>query len=94
MLETWVDRLIFDGDRVVGVECTPKNGQPCTMRAKHEVLLCAGAVDSLRLLLLLGVGPRKQLIDLGIPVKHDLPGVGENLQVSARFLLVDCGTKL
>ena len=81
MLETWVDRLTFDSDRVVGVEYTRPNGQRRTVRARHEVLLCAGAVDSPRLLLLSGVGPRKQLVDLGIPVKHDLPGVGENLQV-------------
>lgn len=87
MLETWVDRLVFDADRVIGVECTPKNALRCIVRARHEVLLCAGAIDSPRLLLLSGVGPRKQLTDLGIPVKHDLPGVGENLQVTGQAVL-------
>lgn len=85
MLETWVDRILFKGNRVVGVECTPKGGDRRTIYAKHEVLLCAGAVDSPRLLLLSGVGPRSQLEDLCIPVVHDLPGVGENLQVNLRL---------
>ncbi|CAM5729583.1 Oxidoreductase OS=Streptomyces alboniger OX=132473 GN=CP975_21600 PE=3 SV=1 [Streptomyces alboniger] len=43
------------------------------------MLLCAGAVDSPRLLLHSGIGPKEDLAKLGIPVVHDLPGVGENL---------------
>jgi len=46
---------------------------------RTETILCAGAVDTCRLLLLSGIGPSKQLSDLSIPVVHDLPGVGENL---------------
>jgi choline dehydrogenase-like flavoprotein len=84
MLDTWVDHLVFERGRIIGVECTPKNGQRRTVHTRHEVLLCAGAVDSPRLLLLSGIGPCKQLVDLGIPMKHDLPGVGENLQVTIR----------
>lgn len=44
-----------------------------------ETILCAGAVDTPRLMLLSGIGPEQQLKDLSIPVVHDLPGVGENL---------------
>ena len=43
------------------------------------MLLCAGAVDTPRLLMHSGIGPRGDLEALGIPVAHDLPGVGENL---------------
>jgi choline dehydrogenase len=48
-------------------------------RAARETLLCAGAIDSPRLLMLSGVGPAAELEQLGIPVKLDLEGVGENL---------------
>ncbi|KAF7965438.1 hypothetical protein HWV62_43515 [Athelia sp. TMB] len=80
MLETWVDHIVFKSDRAVGVDCIAKDGTRRIAYARHEVVLAAGAVDSPRLLLLSGVGPKEQLLDLGIPVVHDLPGVGENLQ--------------
>lgn len=86
MLETWVDRIVFKGDRAVGVNCISKDGTRRTAYARHEVVLAAGAVDSPRLLLLSGVGSKEQLLDLGIPVVHDLPGVGENLQVPAALI--------
>jgi choline dehydrogenase len=50
-----------------------------TVRARKEVIICAGAINSPKLLMLSGVGPRKQLQYFGIPVIQDLP-VGENLQ--------------
>ncbi len=43
------------------------------------MLLCAGAIDTPRLLMLSGIGPADRLRDLGIEVRADLPGVGENL---------------
>ncbi len=48
-------------------------------RATREVILCGGAINSPQLLLCSGVGPAAQLAELGIPVVHDLPGVGRNL---------------
>ena len=48
--------------------------------AQREVILCAGAFNTPQLLKLSGVGPREELIRLGINVRVDLPGVGENLQ--------------
>lgn len=48
--------------------------------ARLEVLLCAGSIASPQLLQLSGVGPAPLLQDRGVPVVHDLPGVGENLQ--------------
>ena len=47
-----------------------------TARASAEVIICAGAIESPKLLLLSGVGPRRQLAEHGIKVVADLPGVG------------------
>jgi choline dehydrogenase len=78
-LETWAHRLELDGIRAEGVHVRTEDGEELLIRARREVVLCAGAVDSPRLLLHSGIGPREDLEALGIPVAHDLPGVGENL---------------
>ncbi|MFD0123326.1 GMC family oxidoreductase [Streptomyces virginiae] len=78
-LETWAFRLELDGTRATGVHIRTKEGAEHVVRARREVLVCAGAVDTPRLLLHSGIGPRADLEKLGIPVVHDLPGVGENL---------------
>ncbi|MFF3659858.1 GMC family oxidoreductase [Streptomyces olivochromogenes] len=79
LLETWAYRLELEGTRATGVHVRAKDGTQTLVRARREVLLCAGAVDSPRLLLHSGIGPAHDLAELGIPVAHDLPGVGENL---------------
>ncbi|WP_320785225.1 GMC family oxidoreductase [Streptomyces sp. CRN 30] len=79
LLQTWAYRLELDGDRAVGVHVRTEDGEEILVRAREEVIVCAGAVDSPRLLLHSGIGPRADLEALGIPVTHDLPGVGENL---------------
>jgi choline dehydrogenase len=79
LLETWAYKLELDGTRVTGVHVRDKDGEETLVRARNEVLLCAGAVDSPRLLLHSGIGPAGDLEELDIPVAHDLPGVGENL---------------
>ncbi|OEV03570.1 GMC family oxidoreductase [Streptomyces oceani] len=79
LLETWAYRLELDGDRVTGVHVRTADGAERLLRAEREVLLCAGAVDTPRLLLHSGIGPAADLTELGIDVHHDLPGVGENL---------------
>ncbi|KQW68659.1 GMC family oxidoreductase [Methylibium sp. Root1272] len=65
--------------RCTGCEVQTPHG-PETVRASAEVLLSAGAVGSPQLLQLSGLGPAALLQQHGIPVEHDLPGVGENLQ--------------
>ena len=72
-------KVLFDGKRAVGVEFT-QNGVKRTAKAKAEVILSGGAVNSPQLLQLSGVGPGDLLRQHGIPVVADLPGVGENLQ--------------
>ncbi|MFK4185882.1 GMC family oxidoreductase [Streptomyces sparsogenes] len=80
MLETWAYRIEVDeSGRATGVRVRTKDGAQLLVEAGREVLVCAGAVDTPRLLLHSGIGPRRDLEALGIPVVHDLPGVGENL---------------
>lgn len=76
-------RLLQSGKRVTGVEVRPqRHGQPdgeaITLTARREVIVCAGTVNSARLLQVSGIGPGPLLQSLGVPVHHDLPGVGEN----------------
>ena len=62
-----------------------RGGRNYEARASREVILCGGAINSPQLLKLSGVGPAAELSALGIPVVHDLPGVGENLQDHLEF---------
>lgn len=72
-------KVIFEGKRAVGVEFM-HNGARRQLRARREVILCGGAVNSPQLLQLSGVGDGEHLQDLGISVVHELKGVGRNLQ--------------
>jgi choline dehydrogenase len=56
------------------------DGVPTVTRAAHEVILCAGAIDTPRLMFMSGVGDAAEVRRLGVPVICDLPGVGRNLQ--------------
>jgi choline dehydrogenase len=71
-------RLVLDGSRCTGVE-VERDGAAQVVTAEREVVLSAGAVDSPRILLLSGIGPAAELAAVGVPVRHDLPGVGRNL---------------
>ena len=71
-------RILFEGKRAVGVEYR-QGAETKVLRARREVLLSAGALLSPQLLMLSGVGPAEHLRQHGIPVLHDLPGVGRNL---------------
>lgn len=71
-------RVLLEGRRAVGVAYT-MDGTPQEIRARREVLLSAGALQSPQLLMLSGIGPADHLQALGIPVAHHLPGVGQNL---------------
>ncbi len=77
-------RLLIEGNRAGGVEFS-RDGNLQTLIARREVLLCAGPIASPHLLQLSGIGPGPVLQQAGIAVKHDLPGVGENLQDHLEF---------
>ena len=73
-----VHRLIFEGNRAVAVE-VESGGEIFTVEA-NEIVLSAGVIGSPHILMLSGVGPADQLRNVGIPVVHELPGVGQNLK--------------
>ncbi len=81
-----VNRVLFEGRRAVGVEYR-RTGQDKmqVVRARREVIVAAGAINSPQLLKLSGVGPAAELAALGIHVVCNRPGVGENLQDHAEF---------
>ena len=70
--------LILEGNRATGIHYV-QNGIACEARAEREVILSAGSIGSPHILHLSGIGPAHVLEAAKIPVKHDLPGVGENL---------------
>jgi choline dehydrogenase len=72
-------KLELEGKRVTGVTYE-HNGQPVSASASKEVILSAGTINSPQVLMLSGIGPAAHLQELGIPVQHDLPGVGQNLR--------------
>jgi len=76
--EATATRVLFDGRRAVGVEFS-QLGQRRVVRARREVVLAGGAVNSPQLLMLSGVGDREQLGKHGIDVVADVPEVGQNL---------------
>jgi choline dehydrogenase len=74
-----IDRLIVAANRVAGVVYR-QNGREVQMRARREVILCAGAIASPAILLRSGIGDRATLAAVGIRPTHHLPGVGRNFQ--------------
>jgi len=75
------DRVLFSGKRAIGVDYLKGDSdQRITAHARREVIVCSGAIASPQLLQRSGVGPSDLLRGLDIPVVHDLPGVGANLQ--------------
>ncbi len=72
-------KLNLNGSRCVGLDFT-QNGNVTTVTATKEVILCAGAIDTPRILMLSGIGEANELQRLGIKTKVDLWGVGKNLQ--------------
>ena len=79
-----VHKVLLDGKKAVGVKYERK-GKIVDVKANKEVVLSAGPVGSPHLLQLSGIGPKAVLAAANIDVKHDLPGVGQNLQDHLEF---------
>lgn len=78
LTDTRIDRILFDDQkRAVGVHCQ-RAGQSIEFRAAREVILCAGTIESPKILQISGVGPAGLLKRIGVSVVHESAGVGEN----------------
>jgi choline dehydrogenase-like flavoprotein len=75
--DVFVTRIIVEKGRATGIEVA-ENGRLQMIEVSREVILTAGAIGSPKLLMLSGIGPAAHLRSVGVPVVHDLPGVGQN----------------
>ena len=80
-------QVMMEGKRAVGVRYMV-NGVSHEVRARKEVVLSGGAFGTPQLLMLSGIGPALHLQDMGIPLVHELPGVGQNLQDHVTTVLI------
>ncbi len=87
LTDSQVMRIIFEGRRAVAIELM-RHGKKQTIRANKEIILSAGALQSPQILQLSGIGPAALLREFNIPIIHDLPGVGENLQDHLQYRLI------
>jgi choline dehydrogenase-like flavoprotein len=87
VLEALVDRVLVETCRAIGVRARVA-GEWREVRARREVIVSCGAIDSPALLMRSGIGPADVLADAGVDMLVDLPGVGENLQDHAEGLIV------
>jgi choline dehydrogenase-like flavoprotein len=82
-----VEAVLFDGRRAAGVRWRQQGGAK-SVRCRGEVILAAGSIGSIQILKLSGVGPGRELQDLGIPVVLERAGMGENLQDHLQLRLI------
>ncbi|GAA5066967.1 choline dehydrogenase [Roseibacterium beibuensis] len=75
-----VERVHIENGRATGVWIRRGGGEADLIRARAEVVLSAGAINSPKLLMLSGIGPAQHLVQHGLPVVVDRAGVGQNLQ--------------
>jgi len=80
-------RILLAHKRAVGVEFQHE-GQVKQLKARREVLLCAGALHSAQILMLSGIGEHAHLVEMGIATQHNLPGVGQHLHDHVDVVLV------
>jgi choline dehydrogenase len=84
LTQTLVTRVVFEGDRAVGVEAL-SGGSSVRFLAAREVVLSLGAVQTPKILMQSGIGPARHLESHGIDVRADLPGVGAGLDDHLMF---------
>lgn len=78
--ESIATKIILENGAAAGLAYRRRDGSIFEARAKEEVILCAGALATPKILMLSGIGPGEMLARHGIPVVRELPGVGENFQ--------------
>jgi choline dehydrogenase len=78
LTRTHATRIVLQGRRATAVEARSEGGD-LIVKAHREIVLAAGAIQSPQLLMLSGIGDGEHLAALGVPLQHDLPGVGRNL---------------
>lgn len=83
-----VEKVVIEGKRAIGVTYTDRSGKLQTIKARKEIVLSGGAINSPQILMLSGIGEAAQLTENGIDVVHDLPGVGKNMQDHLQARLV------
>lgn len=90
IMQAQVVQVLLDGKRATGVEYVRggPQGPREVARAGREIILCAGTINSSRLLQLSGIGPASVLHEAGVQVRHELPGVGRNLRDHYRMRMV------
>jgi choline dehydrogenase len=89
MTDTQISKVIFDGNKAIGVDCLQKSGKVnLTIHAIKEVILSAGAISSPQILQLSGIGDESLLNKLDIKMIHHNPAVGKNLQDHLQIRLV------
>ncbi|XP_015783817.1 uncharacterized protein LOC107361494 [Tetranychus urticae] len=79
LLHSRADKIIFNGKRAIGVAFT-SNKKDYQVFARNAVIISTGAIATPQLLMLSGIGPKDQLEKFNIPIVHESPGVGNNLQ--------------
>ena len=87
LTETHVNRIVIENGKAIGVEYQLPNYIQ-VVKARKEVIICAGAYNSPQLLMVSGIGDQDELNAAGINVKQHLPGVGKNLQDHIIFPMV------
>jgi choline dehydrogenase-like flavoprotein len=88
-----VSALELENDRVVGLKYSDKRKNIHSLKARREVILSGGSINSPQILMLSGIGPKADLEEQGIELKHELPGVGQNLQEHVDVVLVNYSGK-
>ena len=92
--KTMAEKIILEGKKATGIRVKRK-GQIIELKANKEVILSGGAINSPQLLMLSGIGVAEELAEHGIECKHNLPGVGKNLQDHLDVCLVQqCSQKI
>ncbi len=83
-----VEKVVIEGKRATAVTYTDRSGTLQTVKARKEIILSGGAINSPQILMLSGIGEAAQLGENGIDVVQDLQGVGKNLQDHLQARLV------